>query len=164
MERVERVGAERQPFPHLEVGGQRVGEVAGMLQRCAGQVADALLRDVLGRGIDRREVGGGDRVAQVMRANTEAITVGLSSQADARSRPQLRHQPRLVEPSRRDLGAVVAYLGLEDLQPASPSLRDVEHLADDDDLFVGHEVCNATHRRSGFVPEGPVFEQIADRA
>ncbi len=140
MERVERVGAKRKPFPHLELGRQRVGEVAGVFERSAHEVAHALLRDVLGGRIDRREVGGCDGVAEVVGADVEAVTSRPPAQPDARPGLQLAGEPRLVEPRRGDLGAAVVDACRQDLQATPPPLGDAQHLADHDRLLLGREL------------------------
>ena len=61
VQRVERVGAPRQPLALLQPGRQRVGLVRDELERAVGERAHPRRRDLLAGRIDRREVGGRGR-------------------------------------------------------------------------------------------------------
>ena len=158
----ERIGPERQGVVGADRRGQRLAGVPRARQRRLGQRAKRLLRQIRSRGIDRREVGGLHRVAEVERRHLEPEPVRLPAHADVRSRDELRLEPRLVEPRGADLARVVGDVRCEDVEPAAASGRGA---ADDDvqhGLVLPEERCDRPFLRGGLVPPRPVREQVRD--
>ena len=75
MQRCERVGAEGQLFGLEERGGKRLAGVADERERLGAELAQLLLREVLGCRVDGSEVGGLGLALEVVRADGEAELV-----------------------------------------------------------------------------------------
>jgi hypothetical protein len=165
VQRDERVREQRQPFGGLQLRRQRVRHVASVAHRELDEAAQPLRRDLLARGIDGRKVRRRRDAVQVVRADLEAAPLELAAQANPRAGLELLLQPRLVEPDRGDLIALVRDPSLDDRQVSPrPPHRDAANLARDRRLLAGHEVGDPPlgHRR--FVAVRPVYEQVADGA
>src|SRR5439155_5608979 len=66
VEREEGVGLERQALGNLEPRGERVGKRAGVRKCALDERSQPLRRDLLTRGVDRREVGGRSVAVQIL--------------------------------------------------------------------------------------------------
>src|SRR5262249_12520387 len=87
-------------------------------ERSVDDPADACGRDLLRRGIDRREIRRRARLSEVVRTRLEAEAAELAAQPDLRSRGELVGEPRLVEPV--DSDRVAAVVDARD-DPRSPA-------------------------------------------
>ena len=163
VERGKGIGSDRHVVG--DSGRHGIGEVARLGQRAPDHLAQLLDGQILGRGIDGREVGGRRGPVEIVRAHVELVAPQMPAQADVRSRRELLREPRLVEPDGRDLPAVVGDARLDDREP-SPRAADrrADDLARDRDLLLaGEEVGDPHLLGGGFVPVRAVLEQIGDR-
>ncbi len=144
MERVQRVGTARQPFPLFQRRRERVGLVRNELEGAVGKGAESWRRDLLAGRVDRRQVGGGGRTVQVVRLDVERVPAELAAEAHTRPGLELVLQPVLVEPDGRDCAAVVRDGRRQDRQPAARApQRDAADLTDDHRLLLAEEVDDA---------------------
>ncbi len=144
----ERVALEREPFAFAQLRGQRVEDVRRERQRKIDDAAHARRRDLLRRRIDRREVGGGARLAEVVRARLEAEAAELAAHADLRSGRELVGEPRLVEPVHGDRVAAVVDARDDPRPPAAHRLLlGPEDTSGDDALLAVHAAPRSSPRR-----------------
>ena len=101
MQRQERVGAQWQPRCAFPAAGQRVGQVARVRERRPDELAQ-LLRQLLARRIDGREVRGGGAAVQVVGADCEPVAVRRPRSRTCVPGASFSCEPRLVEPGRGD--------------------------------------------------------------
>ena len=85
MNRAKRIGAERQALGGEQRSGQVVADVADVLERLRVHVAERLLRDVLRRRVDGREVAGLRLAVEVVRGDREAVPVRAAADANCRA-------------------------------------------------------------------------------
>src|SRR6476619_6928895 len=76
-------------------------------ERRAHELAQPHGRDLLARGVDRREVGRPARLADVVALDVEPVPAELAAQAHLDTGRKLLDEPRLVEERRADLPATV---------------------------------------------------------
>ncbi len=77
----ERVRAQRKALRREHGRGKVVSDVADELERVGVDAAERLLRDVLGRGVDGRQVSGLGVAVEVVRGHGEAVPIGTSTDA-----------------------------------------------------------------------------------
>ena len=143
--------------------GRSSPDVADEVERLRVEVAELLLRDVLRRRVDGREVAGLRLAVEVVRGDGEAVAVRAAPEADARAGRELRLEPRLVEPRRLDLARLVGDPRGEDLQPpAAPARRRADDDLDDR-LLVAEEVADPLRRHRLLVAPRPLPEEVVDR-
>ena len=163
MKRDERVGAAGEPLTRLELGGQRVDDVACVVERLPDHVAQLLDGDLLAGGVDRREVGGRRDTVHVVPADRELAPLQVAAQADPRAGLEPVLEPCLVEPDGGDLAGLVGDSRLHELKPAGALDADAQHLAGDRRLLLAEQVGDRQLGRRGLVPAGPVLERVPDR-
>ena len=79
----ERIGAERKPLAtRAASAGSRLADVADELERLRVEVAELLLREILGGRVDGREVGGLRLAVEVVRGHGEPVAVRAAAKAD----------------------------------------------------------------------------------
>ena len=163
MKRDERVGAAGKPLARLERGGQRIDDVACVVERLPDHVAQLLDGDLLAGGVDRREVGGRRDTVHVVRADRELAPLQVAAQADPRAGLEPVLEPCLVEPDGGDLAGLVGDSRLHELKPAGALDADAQHLAGDRRLLLAEEIGDRQLRRRGLVAARPVLERVPDR-
>ena len=163
MNRYDRVRAGRKPLGDEQRRRHVVAEIADELERLRVEIAQLLLCEVLGCGVDGREVACLHVAVQVVRRDGEAMPVRAASNPDRRTGDELRLEPRLVEPRRLDLTGLVGDPRGEDLQPAAPPTRRRAHDPLDDRLIVAEQVTDPLDRHGLLVPPGTLPEQVLDR-
>ena len=159
----QRVRSSRQAFGCEQRSGKLFPDVEHPFERLLVEVTELLLRDVLGGGIDRREVARLRLAVQVVRRHGEAMSVRTAADSNGRARHELRLEPRLVEPRRLDLPRLVRDACREDLQPTAAAARRGAHDAFDDGVLVAEEIADPLRRNGLLVPARTLPEQIADR-
>ena len=158
MQRDERVGCQRQALGATQFRRKRIAGCSRVDKRRFDQPAQLLLAQILARGIDRREVGCGRGIAQVVGLDREAMPVRPSTEAHAGPGKQLRFEPRLVEPRRAHLACAVCYPCSEDVEsPAPPAGRLADH-AVQDRFVVTEELGDEPLRHRMLVATRPVRE------
>ena len=161
--RRERVALQRQALALTQLGWKRIGEMRRERKRGVHHAPHRRGGDLLGRRVDRREVGrGACLVADVVGAGLEAEAAELAAQADLGSRLQPIGEPGLVEPGDADRGRVVGD-ARDDPRPAPPAHRallDVEDTAADDHLLTLAESGDRHLVGGGLVPSRPVLEHV----
>jgi len=159
MDGVEGIGPAGQAFPHFQRRRERIRLVRDELQGAIGKRAHSRRRDLLARGIDRREIGGGSRTVQIVRTNVERIAAELASEAHTRPGLKLVLQPILVEPHGRDRTALVGDGRRQDRQaPPRPAQRDAPDLADDHRLLLAEQVDDSALADRALVVTRAVLE------
>ena len=158
----ERVRAQRKALRREHGRRQVVSDVADELERLGMDVAERLLRDVLRRGVDGRQVAGLGVAVEVVRGHGEAVPIGASADAERRTGHELRLEPRLVEPRGPDLSRLVRDLRGQDLQSTSPAARRRADDDLDDRLLVPEEVTDPLRRRRLLVAPRPLPEDVVD--
>jgi hypothetical protein len=164
VDRDERVARDRKLEPGAQDRGQQVADVVGVRQRRLDERAQSLRRHVLARRVDRREVGGLGRLAEVVALDDEVVAAPLPAQADVRPRLKLVREPLLVEPHGVDVPALVLDARGDDRQSARAALSHAAHDARDRRLVLAEELGDLELGSGRLVAKGCVTEQIADRA
>src|SRR5262245_7136380 len=146
MDRHQRVATQRHPLGGQKLRRQVVTDVADDLESLGVEIAELLLRDVLARRIDRREVPRFRLPVEVVRGNGEAVAIRLPPNADVRPWRELALEPGLVEPAGLDLTRLVDDPRCEDRQPAAAATGGGADLALDHGLVVAEEVADPLQR------------------
>ena len=162
VQRGERVGPQRKPLASAQLRRQRLSGVADEAEHLRAQLAELLLRDVLARGIDRREVGGLDLALEVVRGHGEAELVRPPAEPDPGPGREPRLEPRLVEPGRVDVGGLVRDARRQDLEAPAPAARRRPHDDLDRGLLLAEEVADPLRRNRLLVAPRPLPEQVPD--
>ena len=111
------------------------------VERGQDELPEPLGSEVLGGGVDGREVGRRDPAVEVVRLDREAVAAERAAQSHTRPRPQLLREPGLIEPRRLDLAGAVGDPRLHEREPASrPAHVHSPHLAGDRHLLLGEHV------------------------
>ena len=165
VQRAQRVRARRKPLGRAQSCGKWVPLLAGDVQRGGHELADPLRRQVLGRRVDRGEVGRSRLAVQVVGLDGEAVAPERSAQPDSRPGLELLGEPSLVEPGRLDLARAVRDAGLDEREPsARPPETHAAHLAGDRHLLLGRHLGNRPLGHRQLIAMRPMLEDVADRA
>ena len=166
VERDHGVAAQRQALVLAERGRERVRERVDVRERRLDEPSQPLRGHVLRGRVDRRVVGRGAGVADVVGLHREAAAAReRAAQAHLRPGRQAVGDPGLVEPDRVDLATVVTDADVLDGQaPRRPPARGAHHGAGDRDLLLAEQVADRALRRRLLVAVRPVQQQVADRA
>ena len=127
------------------------------------QIAQLLLREILGRGVDRREVRGLGLAVEVVRGDREAVPVRTAAEPHPRAGNEPLLQPGLVEPCRLDLAGAVSHLRRQYLEPAASPARGRADDALDDGLLVPEEVADPLRRHGLLVSPRSLQEDVLSR-
>ncbi len=160
MDRDERVRAQRQLVAHPEVGREGLAGVPCEPENLRAELAQPLLREVLGRRVHRCEVGRLGLPVEVVRGDGEPELVRAASQPDLGAGAESLLEPRLVEPRRLDLTRSIGHSRGQDPEPPAAATR---HRADDDldhRLLIPEEVADLLRRNGLLVPAGPLPEEV----
>ena len=163
MDRGQRVRSEREAFRGEQRRGKVVTDGANALERLQVEVAELLLREILGRRVDRREVARLGLAVEVVRGDREAELVRAAADPDRGARDELPLEPRLVEPRRLDLARLVGDARGEDLQPPAATARHRADHALEHRLLVTEEIADPLRGHGLFVAPRTLPEQISDR-
>ena len=158
----EGVCTERQPLADSHARRERLAARAGEGKRRLRHRPQGLLGEIGRRGVDGREVGGLDRLADVVGRDLEAEAILLAAEPKSRSRRQPGLEPWLVEPRGADLARRVDDVSREDVEAAAatggrPPDTDVE-----DGLFVAEEGGDRSLLRRQLVAARAVGKDVAD--
>ena len=160
--RGERVRSEREAFRGEQRRGKIVPDGANELERLQVEVAELLLREILGRRVDRGEVAGLGLAVEVVRGDRESVAVRTTADPESRPGDELRLEPRLVEPRCLDLPRLVRDARGEDLQPSSPTARCRADDAFQHRVLVAEEVADPLQRRRLLIAARPLPEHVLD--
>ena len=158
----ESIRAEREALAEPHARGERLATGAREGKRRLRHRAEGLLGEI-GRGrVDGREVGGLDRLADVVGRDLEAEAILLAAEPKSRSGRQPGLEPRLVEPRGPDLPRRVDDVRREDVEAAAatggrPPDTDVE-----DGLLVAEEGGDRPLLRRQLVAARAVGQDVAD--
>jgi hypothetical protein len=161
VERDERVAHDRELESRPKVRRHEVGDVARVRERSLGERPQPLVRDVLGRRVDRREVRRLGRLAEVVALDHEVLPAPLPTETNVRAGCELVDEPVLVEPDRVDRAGLVRDARGHERHAARPPPARAADDAADRSLLLAEEVGDPQLGRGGLVAEGRVPEQVA---